>query len=121
MNALSASEQRVADWLVAHRSEMIELLQRLVDQDSPSNVKVETDRAGAILEDFLQSKGIATERFEHDSLGFMLRGRTGKIEDRHCLLLAHRDTVFPSGEAAARPFRQADRHAFMSATPGPKA
>nr|WP_245432406.1 M20 family metallopeptidase [Mesorhizobium loti] len=109
---LSAAEQRVIEWIRAHQSEMVELLQRLVNQDSPSNVKAETDRAGAILEDFLKNNGIVTERLEHENLGFMLRGHTGKTEDRHCLLLAHRDTVFPSGEAAARPFHQTKDHAF---------
>ena len=91
---------------------MIDLLQRLVDQDSPSKIKHDTDLAGRMIEDFLEKYGVKTERFEHQVLGFLLKGQTGASSGKHCLLLAHRDTVFPNGEAAARPFRHNNGHAY---------
>lgn len=112
MDASSIQTRQVIDWLGSHETEMIELLQQLVDQDSPSRDKTGTDNAGAIIEGFLRKNGVATQRYEHPELGFLLRSQTGNVEARHYLLLAHRDTVFPTGEAAARPFSRNNGRAY---------
>lgn len=101
---LTRQEADILEWLRDREGEMIDLLRQMVDQDSPSHMKEETDRAGIIIENFLREREVATERFEHDSLGFMLKAQTGSGSSPHRLLLAHRDTVFPIGEAGRRPF-----------------
>ena len=112
MSQTAIQTQKVQDWLVSREKEMLNLLQRLVDQDSPSKVKDDTDRAGIIIENFLHQNDIETERFEHPELGFLLKGHSGNKQSQHRLLLAHRDTVFPAGEATTRPFSQSEGRAY---------
>ena len=101
------------DWLQAREAEMLALLETLVNSDSPSRDKAAVDATGDILKRFFAEHGIATSTEPDDTYGEAIHARLPQAEAndaRPILLLGHRDTVFPAGEAARRPFRiEADR------------
>lgn len=87
---------------------MVALLRALVDQDSGSADKPGVDRVGDLLREFLVGHGIAVETLPQARGGDCVRASVpgdGGGGRGHVLLLGHRDTVFPRGEAARRPFR----------------
>ena len=85
---------------------MVALLRELVDQDSGTYDKAGTDCVGESIRRFLDGHGIAVETLPRPRYGDCLRASIrGGGEGAHVLLLGHRDTVFPPGEAARRPFR----------------
>ncbi len=101
----------------------IEQLEQLVNQDSGSWSAAGVNRVADLVSMRLRSAGWMVERSPHRPgpgqplLGDMLIGRRrGALAPerggRRVLLLAHMDTVFDDGEAAARPFRMADGRAF---------
>jgi glutamate carboxypeptidase len=98
-------------------------LEQLVNQDSGSFSPEGVNRVAGLLERDLRSGGWMVERRAHQpgpgepALGDTLIGRrVGGLArgagGRRLLLLAHMDTVFDDGEAAARPFRTDGRRAF---------
>ncbi len=106
----ATTDEPVITWLAGQQSAMIGLLRELVEIDSGSHNKPGTDAVGAVLRRFLEDHGIAVETIPQKTHGDCLRalvsGRdpaSGKI-----LLLGHRDTVYPDGEAARRPFSISD-------------
>jgi glutamate carboxypeptidase len=112
---IAAREAEVLAWLETQYQPMVELLGRLVDTDSGSLDKAGVDRAGRILQEHLQARGIACEVADHPTAGFFLKASVppaGGAANDHVLLLGHRDTVFPKGTALARPFRVEGRLAY---------
>ena len=103
-------------WLDEQRPAMIELLAKLVDTDSGSYDHEGVDRVGEILRRHLDARGVATEVIAVADAGFCLKAAVAAdrvlADSGHVLLLGHRDTVFPKGEAAARPFRIEGARAF---------
>ena len=99
---------QVLGWLGEQKPAMLALLEELVNTDSGSYDKAGVDRAGAAIEAFLDRQCIAHQRLPMAGHGDVVRatvpGSTG-TNARPVLLLGHRDTVFPAGEAARRPFR----------------
>jgi glutamate carboxypeptidase len=98
-------------------------LERLVNQDSGSFSPAGVNRVADRLEGELRSGGWQVERRAHHpergepALGDALIGRrAGGLSSgaggRRLLLLAHMDTVFDDGEAAARPFRAEGGRAY---------
>ena len=110
-----ADEASVASWLAEHEGEMFELLEKLVNTDSGSYDKPGVDKAGEVIRDFLQGRGIDCDTIPVESYGDAVRatvpGRTGG-GNRPVLLMGHRDTVFPKGEPQRRPFAIADGRAY---------
>ncbi|MFW5832808.1 MAG: M20/M25/M40 family metallo-hydrolase, partial [Pseudomonadota bacterium] len=106
---LSAKETEVLAWLDAHEPAMIELLRRIVDLDSGSYDKAGVERVGEVLQAHLREAGLEVEVRPGERFGGTFSARLaaegGRNEPGHVLLLGHRDTVFPEGEAARRPFR----------------
>ncbi len=105
--ALTDAEKRITDWLAEHQPAMLALLEEAVNTDSGSYDKVGVDRCGAVFERFFAREGIATRREPQEAYGdaiHVLPAGTGSNE-HPVLLMGHRDTVFPIGEAARRPFR----------------
>jgi glutamate carboxypeptidase len=91
-------------------------LEQLVNHDSGSFTPAGVNRVADLVERDLRSGGWQVERRAHQSgpdepaLGDALIGRrrgglSRSAGGRRLLLLAHMDTVFDEGEAAARPFR----------------
>ena len=104
----NAQETRITDWLASRESDMIALLEKLVNTDSGSYDKAGVDAVADHLREFLEAEGVACEQFAIDTHGDALRATVpapGQGGNRPILLMGHRDTVFPKGEPDRRPFR----------------
>jgi len=101
------------DWLDSQQDNMLALLGTLVDIDSNSFDKAGVDRVGAQLIAFFESHDIPHETIGLDTHGDAIRAIVaGGDGNRPILLCGHRDTVFPTGEVAKRPFRTEAGKAF---------
>lgn len=103
--------ERITGWLAGQQEAMVALLRELVDTDSGSYNKPGIDAVGAAIERFLAGHGIPTERIRQSRHGDCIRATppfhgeaAGGNAGRNIVLMGHRDTVFPDGEAARRPF-----------------
>ena len=101
---ISAGECQALDWLASQNSAMVGLLERLVNIDSGTYNKTGTDAVGELICRFLDENGIPFDVIPNDKFGYALRASVGS-GGRPILLMGHRDTVFPDGEARRRPFR----------------
>ena len=115
MTKLDPQEAQITDWLASQQEAMLALLREVVNTDSGSYDKAGVDAVGARFIDFFSEQGLLTTREPHDTL----RRRHPHPPRRHAaptrspiLLMGHRDTVFPKGEAARRPFRIEDGRAY---------
>lgn len=104
MTSLTAQETTVLDWLAGQREAMLALTAELVNIDSGSHDKPGVDAVGARIRAFLTERGIASDWVANTTYGNALRARLGAGE-RPILLMGHRDTVFPKGDATRRPFK----------------
>ena len=105
----------VLDWLQAHECEMLAFLERLVNSDSPSRHRIAVDQTGDLLKQFFADHHIAVEVEPHPEFGEAIHATLPDPAGRNAkpiLLLGHRDTVFPPGEAGRRPFRIEGGQAF---------
>ena len=113
-------EAEITAWLAGQQGAMLGLLERLVNIDSGSFHKPGIDAVGAVLQGFLEGHGIPVERLPQSRHGDCLRATVeragsaarGANAERSIMLLGHRDTVFPEGEAARRPFTIRDGRAY---------
>jgi glutamate carboxypeptidase len=88
--------------------EGLTFLEHMVNQDSPSFEKAPVDRLGEfVARRFTDLGGTLTRTTEPDR-GDHLTIRFGKSPAEPVLLLGHIDTVWPSGEAAKRPYSVED-------------
>jgi glutamate carboxypeptidase len=108
----SAVERPVLDWLAGQHGAMLALLETLVNTDSNSYDKPGVDAVGGHIRDFLSQHGIACEATSDTRFGDAIGATVGNGANRNILLMGHRDTVFPKGEAARRPFRIDGPRAF---------
>lgn len=99
-------------WLAPRRSEMEALLETLVNIDSFSADKAGNDRVLEALAAFLAGDGVNLERIPVARFGDALRVTVGGGGNAHALMMGHRDTVFPTGTVAARPYRTAGDRAY---------
>src|SRR5262245_13755847 len=100
-----AMERSVLDWLAAQRGAMMTFLETLVNTDSNSYDKTGVDAVGAHIQKFLIQFAIPSEITPNDRFGDAITATVGRRSNRAVLLMGHRDTVFPTGEPARRPFR----------------
>jgi len=110
MNALTAPYDEALAWLATQRPAMTELLGRLVNTDSGSYNKAGVDAVGTVLESVLDDAGIQHQRIPHERFGDCIQAHLpahadGVGSNEYVLLMGHRDTVFPDGTVAERPFR----------------
>ena len=85
---------------------MVALLAELVNIDSGSYNKRGVDAVGDRLRAFLDAAGISSEVIPHPTYGDCMAARLPDGGgNRPIVLMGHRDTVFPDGTAAQRPFR----------------
>lgn len=105
----------LTDWLRDREPDMLALLERIVNIDSGSYNKAGVDAVGDALRTFLEGEGIETQTIpvegHGDSLRAMVPAGSGQ-SNRPIMLLGHRDTVFPDGETARRPFRIENGRAY---------
>ncbi len=109
---IAPHERKILDWLAGQGEAMRALLEELVNIDSGSYNKAGVDRVGQTICRFLDSHGIGYETVPNERFGNGIRASVGTRGDRNILLMGHRDTVFPDGEAGLRPFRAADGHGY---------
>jgi glutamate carboxypeptidase len=95
------------DWLAGQRPAMQAALAVLVDIDSNSHDKAGTDRVAQAMQGWLAEAGIAAEHRADPADGDALLARLpgAQPEAAPVLLMGHRDTVFPTGTVAQRPWR----------------
>lgn len=94
---------------------MFALLETLVNSDSPSRDKAAVDATGEILKRFFATHGIPVSTEPNATFGEAIHAtvaQPGANDTRPILLMGHRDTVFPAGEAGRRPFRIAGDRAY---------
>ena len=111
------TEPQITAWLATQQDAMIALLREMVDIDSGSYNKPGIDAVGAVVRRFLASHDIPVEPIPQQKHGDCLRaavpwqGPQGNAGG-NIVLMGHRDTVFPDGEAARRPFTITDGVAY---------
>jgi glutamate carboxypeptidase len=112
MSAPTETETQVLDWLASQGGAMLDFVRTLVDIDSGSYDKVGVDAVGARVLAFLSAHGITSSAIANDRFGDAIRAEVSNVADGAAnapvLLLGHRDTVFPKGEASLRPFQVVD-------------
>ena len=105
---MADAKAAVLDWLAARGGAMEALLRDLVNADGGTADKAGVDACGQVLAEFWSAHGltvsVAPMETHGDVLYADLAGPEGS-DPRPVLLLGHRDTVFPKGEAQRRPFR----------------
>lgn len=108
------NKHAVIVWLTEHVAEMVTLLEALVNSDSSSRDKAAVDATGEILKAFFAKYGIPVETFPDATYGEAIRAyvEVAGSNQRPVMLLGHRDTVFPPGEARRRPFRIENGRAY---------
>jgi glutamate carboxypeptidase len=114
MNARAANQSIAAhlDFCRQHQAEMLELLQRMVEMESPSDDKSALDRMGEFLaREFERIGGKVTMHPEKEA-GNNLQAAFGGRAGKPVLLLGHFDTVWPLGTLAGMPFRIESGRAF---------
>jgi glutamate carboxypeptidase len=99
------AERLVLDWLATQRPAMLALLETLVNTDGGSYDKAGVDAVGGHIRAFLEAHGIASDVTPDAKFGDAISATVGHGGNRPILLMGHRDTVFPKGEPARRPFR----------------
>ena len=111
----SEFETQLAAEIEAGGEEMLGLLEKLVNTDSPSRDKQGVDEVGDILRAFLEAEGIGVEAVANDTFGDVLKASVASANGSNAppiLLMGHRDTVFARGEAKRRPFRRDGERAY---------
>ncbi len=111
-----STESAIAAWLATQHDAMIALLREMVDIDSGSYNKPGIDAVGAVVRRFLESHGLTVETIAQQRHGDCLRasipGQQAGNAGGAIMLMGHRDTVFPDGEASRRPFTIREGIAF---------
>lgn len=102
---VSAQERQVLDWLAGQGEAMQALLSQLVNIDSGTHNKAGVDKVGTTIGEFLDHHGVGFDIIPNDTFGNAIRASVGTPGDHNILLMGHRDTVFPDGEAQRRPFK----------------
>jgi len=92
-------------YLDSQQSNMLALLERMVNIDSGTLDKAGVDRVGALLADRLAGLGFEVEVIRQQEYGDHVLGRKAGTGTRRILFVGHMDTVFAAGTAAQRPFR----------------
>jgi glutamate carboxypeptidase len=111
------NETQVIAWLAEQQPAMLAMLREMVDTDSGSYNKPGIDAVGAVVQRFMAGHHIPVETLPQRNHGDCLRaavpwdGPAGNAGG-NIVLMGHRDTVFPDGEAARRPFTIRDGIAY---------
>jgi glutamate carboxypeptidase len=110
-------EAQVTAWLAEQQPAMLAMLREMVDTDSGSYNKPGIDAVGTVIRRFMAAHGIPVDVLPQRNHGDCLRaavpwdGPAGNAGG-HIMLMGHRDTVFPDGEAGRRPFTIRDAIAY---------
>jgi glutamate carboxypeptidase len=103
----SPQEAKILAWLAAQQEAMLSLLEEMVNIDSGSYHKAGVDAVGSCLKRFFAQEGLIVSSEPNERYGEAIHVRLDdrRSNEKPILLMGHRDTVFPEGEARRRPFR----------------
>lgn len=104
--------EKIMHWLASQHDAMLGLIEKVVNIDSGSYDKAGVDAVGEVFSDFFASHGIEVERLPRDVSGDIVRARVPGPGNAPIVLMGHRDTVFPAGEAGRRPFTIREGRAY---------
>ncbi len=106
-NGIKPHEAAILDWLGGQKQAMLELLETVVNIDSGSYDKAGVDAVGAQFIGFFTERGLPTSTESHETFGNAIHVRLddSRSNEKPIVLMGHRDTVFPKGEVARRPFK----------------
>lgn len=99
-------------FLNSRQTEMLGLLEQLVNTDSGSRNKAGIDKIGSILKEAYVNLGFDVQTVSQEIQGNHLIIRHKDAKDPEILIVAHMDTVFRDGTAAERPFSVKDGRAY---------
>ena len=111
MTAKTSSQSALA-FCQQHQDEMLAMLQRMVEIESPSDDKVAVDRMGAFLAQEFEPLGGKVTFFPQKEAGNHLKAEFPGAPGKPVLLLGHFDTVWSMGTLAKMPFRLEGGRAF---------
>jgi glutamate carboxypeptidase len=96
-----------------HQGPMLQMLQRIVEMESPSDDKAAVDRLGQFLAGEFAAAGCKIRFHRTAEAGDHLQAEfPGRNSQKPVMLLGHFDTVWPLGTLEKMPFRIADGRAF---------
>lgn len=100
------------DFLNKREQDIIDLMQKVVEIESPSSDKNTTDYLGEVLSEiFTEYIGGKIEVFPNNEFGNHLTATVGK-GDEQILLVGHFDTVHPVGTLKRNPYRESEGKIF---------
>ncbi len=104
---LTGREAQICGWLSAQQSAMLALLEEVVNIDSGSYDKAGVDMVGERFVRHCTERGLLTRIEEHATYGNAIHIRLDDSlsNEKPIVLMGHRDTVFPKGEAGRRKFK----------------
>jgi glutamate carboxypeptidase len=107
MTSPAATSNAAVEWLADQRFAMQAALAQLVDIDSNSHDKAGTDRVAQAMSGWLTAAGLDARHLADPAEGDALLVRLPGAQPAAApvLLMGHRDTVFPTGTVAQRPWR----------------
>ena len=108
MTKLAPQEAKITDWLAAQKEAMLALLARGRESRQRQLRQGRRRRGGRALHPLLPaSRACSTSVEPHERFGDAIHIRLDDkpSNERPIVLMGHRDTVFPKGEVARRPFR----------------
>ena len=111
---LKPLEQQICDWLAANAGAMLGLIEEVVNIDSGSYDKAGVDAVGDRFIQHFRDRGLVTHVEPHATYGNAIHIRLDDTpsNEKPILLMGHRDTVFPKGEAGRRRFRVENGRAY---------
>jgi glutamate carboxypeptidase len=104
----------VTSWLASQREAMLALLEEVVNIDSGSYDKPGVDAVGERFKRFFAEHDIPVSTVPDETFGEAIKAEVAGPggANRPIVLMGHRDTVFPKGEAGRRPFRIENGRAY---------
>ena len=93
------------EYLQNNQTNMLELLEKLVNIDSGSTSKEGIDQIGSILSKEYRSIGFSVQVLEEEKYGNHLVIQHPLAKEPKIIIVAHMDTVFPNGTVQSRPFK----------------
>lgn len=98
------SDCMLKEAIYAREQEMLQLLERMVNQDSGSKYKKGVDAIGHMLRQKYEKLGFIVDVVSEEVVGNHLIIRHRETVRPRIVIVAHLDTVFPEGTAKERPF-----------------
>jgi len=100
------------DYIDSKETEMLELLEKMVNIDCGTYCIEGLNQVGNLLVDRLSKLGFNTERKSQKEYADHIIGHKPGTDDYRILFIGHMDTVFPAGTAQKRPFRVENGRAY---------